>query len=85
VTVGGDNGYLRRHDSLPLRYQFTFGTLAVPPVAESFVALQRRHVTVVPAAGALGHPGGLLAFGRRQGSGALWHLLALLVLAHGCC
>ena len=73
---------LRRHDSLPLSYQFTFETLAVPPVAEALVALQVRHVSVVPAAGALGHPRGFVAF--RRSRAALRHLLALLVLAHGC-
>lgn len=74
-------GYLSRHDSLSLHYEFTFETLTVPPVAEALVSLQRRYETVVPAAGALGHPGGFRAFGRGHGSGRCF---ALLLLGHRC-
>lgn len=74
-------GYLSRHDSLSLHYEFTFETLTVPPVAEALVSLQRRYETVVPAAGALGHPGGFRAFGRGHGSGRRF---ALLLLGHRC-
>lgn len=49
--------YLGCHDPLSFSDKSAFLTLAVPPVAEAFVALQRRHEAVVPAAGALGHAG----------------------------
>lgn len=63
--------YLSSHDSLPLGYEFTLGTLTVLPAAEALVSLQGRHEAVVPAAGTLGHPGGFLAFGGRLSSGGL--------------
>lgn len=75
-------GYLSRHDSLSLHYEFTFGTLTVPPAAEALVSLQRRYKTVVPTAGALGHPGGFRAF--RWGHSSGGQCFALLLLAHRC-
>ena len=73
--------YLGRHNSLPLRDQFAFLALAVSPVAEALVSLQRRHVAVVPAPGALGHPRGFLPGRRGRGTGTLQQL-GLLVVAH---
>lgn len=82
LGVGENAGYLSRHDSLSLHYEFTFGTLTVPPVAEALVSLQRRYETVVPTAGALGHPGGFRPFGRGHRSSGRG--FALLLLAHLC-
>ena len=75
-------GYLSCHDSLSLHYEFTLGTLTVPPAAEALVSLQRRYKTMVPTAGALGHPGGFWAF--RWGHSSSGHCFALLLLAHRC-
>lgn len=49
--------YLGGHDPLSFSDKSAFLTLAVPPVAEALVSLQRRHEAVVPAARALGHAG----------------------------
>lgn len=76
--------YLRGHDPLPLSDQLAFGTLAFTPVTETFVAFQRRHISVISAPGTFRHPRRFWGLGRRQRSAAVRDLLALPVLAHGC-